>query len=347
MPKGVVVAHRNVTSFIDYIGDAYQVCEHDVMSQMFDLTFDLSVFDMFVAWQAGACVCCPSQKTLINPGRFIRDSKLSIWFSTPSTVAFMKQMNMLRSGRFPALRLSLFCGEALPVASATAWLEAAPNSAIENLYGPTEFTIACTRYRWNVARSPEECELGLVPIGRPMGKMEFLVVDERLLEVKPGEKGQLLLSGPQCSLGYWRESDKTSSSFVVPPQRKEVFYQTGDCVRRPVGDGPLTFHGRIDFQIKVLGHRVELGEIEAAVREISGFDGVVALGWPRTSSGYGGIEVFIEGAINDIQELGAAVAARLPNYMVPKKFHVVSRLPRNANDKFDRTAMLRMLGEGS
>jgi acyl-coenzyme A synthetase/AMP-(fatty) acid ligase len=104
--------------------------------------------------------------------------------------------------------------------------------------------------------------------------------------------------------------------------------------------------GRIDFQVKVQGHRVELGEIEAVVRKISGFDGVVAVGWPVTSSGYGGIEVFVEGVANGKDGLRTAVANELPDYMVPKRFHFMNRLPRNVNDKFDRKAMLNMLQEG-
>ena len=144
----IMVAHRNVISFVDYIADRLEVTERDIVSQMFDLTFDLSAFDMFVSWERGACVCCPSQKTLINPVQFIRGDGLTIWFSVPSTVSLMKQMGLLKPGAFPSLRLSLFCGEPLPVSCADAWLRAAPNSILENLYGPTELTIACTSYRW-------------------------------------------------------------------------------------------------------------------------------------------------------------------------------------------------------
>jgi non-ribosomal peptide synthetase component F len=299
-----MVAHRNVISFLDYIVEHLKVTEHDILSQMFDMTFDLSVFDIFVAWEAGACVS------------------------------------------YPSLRLSLFCGEPLPTASAAAWLAAAPNSSLENLYGPTELTIACTLYRWDPKQSPREAEIGIVPIGYPFPNMSVLVVDETLTDVSPGEKGELLMKGPQMSLGYWRDSKKTGSAFVVPPGRREIFYRTGDCVRRPVGNGPLTHHGRLDLQIKVLGHRVELGEIEAVVREASGLDGIVAVGWPLTASGCGGVEVFIEGEPQDVGRLRDTIASQLPGYMVPRRFNYMSRLPRNVNDKFDRMAMLRMLEQG-
>jgi amino acid adenylation domain-containing protein len=346
IPKGVMVAHRNVTSFVSYMADHLKLTERDIASQMFDLTFDLSAFDMFVSWERGACLCSPSKKTLINPGKFIRDQKLTIWFSVPSTVALMKQLGLLKPGRFPSLRLSLFCGEPLPISCAEAWLTAAPNSILENHYGPTELTIACTSYRWHSQRSPGESEVGIVPIGYPYPGMNLLVVDDRLNEVKPGEEGELLMNGPQMSLGYWRDPERTNSAFVVPPGREEIFYRTGDRVRRPVGGGPLTHLGRMDFQVKILGHRVELGEVEAVVRQASGMDGVVAVGWPASTSGYGGIEVFIEGGLVDVDRLRGVIAARLPDYMLPRRLHVMKRLPRNVNGKFDRNAMLALLGGG-
>lgn len=345
-PKGVMVAQRNVTAFLDYMVDRYQITEMDRLSQMFDMTFDLSAFDMFAAWERGACVCCPPQKALIKPGKFIQDNELTIWFSVPSTVAFMKQLGMLKPGRYPSLRFSLFCGEPLPVSSAEAWLQAAPNSVLENLYGPTELTIACTLHRWDSARSSSESELGIVPIGYPYPGMNVLVADPELNEVRPGEEGELLMNGPQMGLGYWKDPDKTKAAFVVPPGRTEVFYRTGDRVRRPVGNGPLTHLGRIDFQVKILGHRVELGEIEAVVRNHCGLDGVVAVGWPPTPSGAGAIEVFIEGDEANKDVLRSAVAAELPEYMVPRRLHFMRTLPRNANNKFDRKAMIQLLQEG-
>jgi amino acid adenylation domain-containing protein len=346
IPKGVAVAQRNVTAFLDYMVERYQITETDRLSQMFDMTFDLSVFDMFMAWERGACVCCPSQKTLIKPGKFINDEKLSIWFSVPSTAVFMKQLGMLKPGQYPSLRFSLFCGEPMPNSSAVAWLEAAPNSIVENLYGPTELTIACTLYRWDPAKSASESELGIVPIGYPYPGMKVLVADESLREVALGQEGELLMNGPQTSLGYWRDQAKTAAAFVTPPGADEIFYRTGDRVRRPRDNAPLTHLGRMDSQVKIFGHRVELGEVEAKVRAACGCDGVVAVGWPKTESGFGGVEAFIEGPESAADNLRRTVAAELPEYMVPRRFHFMERLPKNANNKYDRKAMQKMLEEG-
>ncbi len=343
IPKGVMVSHRNVQSYLDFITQRLCINQEDRFSQMFDMTFDLSVADMFVAWERGACICCPPENMLVNPGRFINDARLTIWFSVPSTAVFMKRLGALKPGTYPGLRVSMFCGEALPVDVAKAWIEAAPNSVVDNIYGPTELTIACTCYRWDSARSPLEAEHGVVPIGEPFPGMVPVVVDEALMEVLPGEDGELLMTGPQLSLGYWNDPTKTAASFVKLGDRSEIFYRTGDRVRRPVGEGPLLYRGRVDNQIKVLGHRVELGEVEAVVREESGVDAVVALGWPQAPAGAGGVEIFLQADDPVDPALRYRVAKRLPVYMAPRRYHCLTRFPVNANGKYDRRALIQLL----
>jgi len=343
VPKGVAVPHRAVRHYLDFVTEHFTVTHEDRLSQMFDLTFDLSVSDIFAAWEKGACVCCPSERTLINPGRFIVDKNITVWFSVPATAIFMKRLGALKAQAYPGLRLSLFCGEALPVEVAAAWSAAAPNSVIENLYGPTEVTVACTHYRWDPERTPGEAEQGIVPIGAPFPGLRARVVDASLSDVGPGREGELLMGGPQLSLGYWEDPVLTAKAFVRLPQGEDVYYRTGDQVRAPAGEGPLLYRGRADGQIKVLGNRVELGEVEAAVREATGVDGVVALGWPRSVAGADGIEVFVEGEGPLSPETRQRVASRLPSYMVPRRYHYVRQLPLNANGKYDRQALINRL----
>ena len=342
-PKAVMVSHSNVRHYLNWAVNRYQVTEEDRVSQIIDLGFDLSAHDMFVAWERGACVCCPTQKERFKPSDFINDSRLTMWLSVPSTAVFMRRLGLLKPGKYPRLRLSLFCGEALPAETAKHWALATPNSVMENLYGPTELTIACTAYRWDAARSAVECEHGIVPIGEPFDGMEALIVDEQLREVKPGAAGELLMTGPQLSLGYWQDEERTARAFVAPPGKDRVYYRTGDRVRRPLAGKPMTYLGRMDNQIKILGQRVELGEVEAVVRAESGVDGVVALGWPINSSGADGIEVFLESEGIDLLQLQNRVASRLPAYMVPRRIHLLPELPVNTNGKFDRQALLRIL----
>jgi amino acid adenylation domain-containing protein len=342
-PKGVAVTHANVRAFLDALSDRYDFTERDRFSQMFNLTFDLSVFDMFAAWESGACVCCPSDKDLLNPADFIRRSELTVWFSVPSIALFMRRLRVLKPASFPTLRWSLFCGEALPAEVARDWAEAAPASTVENLYGPSEATIACTAYRWDSARSPEESELGIVPIGEALGATSTLVAGDDLCEVQPGDAGELLLSGPQVVPHYWNDDEATARAFVTVDGRP--YYRTGDRVRQPAGDGPLRYLGRLDNQVKVLGHRVELGEVEAAIREETGIDAVVAVGWPRSPAGAAGVVAFVADNAIDVPALKDRLARRLPSYMIPRELRLLAELPLNANGKWDRGALIQLLDE--
>lgn len=346
-PKGVMVAHRNVVPLVRAMTERYGITEHDRCSQTFDLTFDLSVFDMFVTWERGACLHCLTDKTLLKPGRFIEDHELTVWFSVPSTAIFMRRFGMLKPDRYRALRWSLFCGEALTVEVAEAWSAAAPNSVVENLYGPTEATIACTVHRWDPSRSPSEARAGIVPIGRPTPGMSAIVVDTDLVPVAPGSEGELLVAGPQISLGYLDDPDRTAAAFVVPPGQSEVHYRTGDRVLLS-SEGQLCYLGRLDRQVQIHGHRVELGEVEAAIRDESGFDGVVAMAWPVQGGIAGGIVAFIGTDDRlDVEALRARLGMRLPDYMIPRRVELLSQLPLNSNGKFDLPALLASLEETS
>jgi len=343
-PKGVMVAHRNVVAFVDAMVERYSVTEQDRFSNTFDLTFDLSAFDMFCAWERGACLCVPTASQKLFPGKYVKKQEITVWFSVPSTGVLMKRLRMLKPGAYPSIRWALFCGEALPVDVIEAFAAAAPNAIAENLYGPTELTIACTLYRWDPEASPAEAHLGVVPIGEPYPGMEIRVCDEAQNEVPRGEPGELLMTGPQLTLGYWEDEEKTAQAFVVPPGEARTFYRTGDRVRWPL-DGPLVYLGRVDNQIKIQGYRVELGEIEAVLRDVSGADVAIALGWPRTASGADGVVGFVGAPDADADALLEAARERLPSYMQPSAVHLVERFPLNANGKVDRKALAATLEE--
>jgi acyl-coenzyme A synthetase/AMP-(fatty) acid ligase len=310
---------------------------------MFDTTFDLSVFDMFVAWEQGASVWCPSRELLWNPGQFIRDHQLTVWFSVPTVAMLMNRVGALKSNAFPSLRWSLFCGERLPVESAVAWAAAAPRSTVENLYGPTELTVACTAYRWNAQRSPGESHRGIVPIGEPFPGMQAIVVDDTLAEVAPGEDGELLMAGEQRTPGYWRDEQATARAYVTVPGYGALFYRTGDRVRRPAGCEPIRFLGRNDHQIKVRGHRVELGEVESTLLQCPGVEIAAAVPWPLAEEGPLGIAAFVSGRELEPAVLRSSLREQLQECAVPQVIRVLPALPLNANGKVDRQALLLLL----
>jgi len=341
-PKGVAVAHRNVHAFLDYVVPLLEVEPDDRFSQVSEMTFDVSVFDMFAAWERGACVCSPSPSDLLRLDRFIQRSAISVWFSVPSAAIVIRRLGGLKENLYPTLRVSLFAGEPLPAEIAAEWAKAAPNSLLENWYGPTELTIDCTRYRWT-DESHRDVHLGIVPIGVEFPGMDVLVANEAtLLPVGPGEAGELLMTGPLMTLGYWKDPERTAEAYVVPPGETQRWYRTGDRVDR-TPEGLLRYLGRVDHQIKVRGHRVELGEVEAVVRDESGQQAVVAVGWPRNESSASAIEVFVEATSVDSNTLRERLATRLPYYMVPRRIHALEQLPLNTNGKFDRNALLDLL----
>jgi len=342
VPKGVMVSHDNIVRFLDVVTERYKLTAEDRFSHMFEVTFDLSLFDLFGAWSVGGCLCCPSAKQRMLPASFVTQARLSVWFSVPSTALLMKDTRSLEAGAFPGLRLSIFCGEALTVPVAKAWAESAPNSVVENLYGPTELTLACTVYPI-VAGDPELETADVVPIGAPLTGMRAKIVDASLREVETGESGELILAGPQAAIGYWDDPERTSLAFVVPPGENEVFYRTGDRAKAEPS-GLLRFLGRLDQQVKIRGFRVELGEVEAVLRREAGVDAAVAVGWPQTTSGCAaGIVAFVDDASADLRVLRRRLGEHLPRYMLPNRILVVDAFPLNQNGKIDRNALLATL----
>ena len=341
-PKGVPVVHRNVRAYVDYTAARYAVGCEDRLSQAFDLTFDLSVHDMFVAWERGACLYSIPESAIANPARFIRDRALTLWFSVPSAAGIMSRLRMLRPGVFPSLRYSLFCGEALPAKTLQAWQAAAPQSVIENLYGPTEATIAITNYRWDDAGSEARCRNGIVPIGWAFEGQRSCVVDDDLVPLSPGESGELLLHGSQVTPGYWNNPEQTGERYVTL-QDGLIWYRTGDRVVEEE-DGCLIYLGRMDDQVKIRGYRVELQEIDSVLRRLCESEQVACVAWPVKDGIAESVVAFVCGSSGDEEdEIIQRCRADLPEHMVPRNVHFIAEMPRNANGKIDRRKLLSTL----
>ncbi|MEU7583133.1 amino acid adenylation domain-containing protein [Streptomyces sp. NPDC041068] len=332
-PKGVPVTHANVGAFLAANQDRYRLTPDDRLSQVFDQTFDLSVFDLFMAWEHGARVCSMDPIELLAPFKYLERNGITVWFSVPSVAAVLRKRGALNPGTMPSLRWSLFCGEALPRSTAEAWQAAAPGSVVENLYGPTELTIACTAYRWDPRTSPDECVHDNVPIGQPYPGLHPLVVDDGLRPVPDGEIGELCMAGPQTTPGYWQAPELTAERYFAHDGR--TYYRTGDLVR--MRGGQYVCLGRNDQQVQIGGHRVELGEAEAVLRRAGAVE-AVCLYLPET----GTVTAVVSGTV-DPETLTAACKAGLPAYMVPKSVQVIDDMPLNGNGKVDRPALRRWL----
>jgi acyl-coenzyme A synthetase/AMP-(fatty) acid ligase len=278
----------------------------------------------------------------VAPARFIATRRITYWFSVASVAMVMERQGTLRPDAFPGLRMSMLCGEPLPAATAAAWAAAAPNSVLYNVYGPTETTMEIAFYRWSPAISPGEARHGIVPLGVPFGDHAHLLLDAEERVVEGAGRGELLLCGPQVGRGYWKLPERTAQAFVHLPGRAGIWYRTGDLVERD-GRGLYHFVGRLDDQVKVRGHRIELAEVEAALREAADTSLAVVIAHPADGAIAQALVGFVCGGTGEEGALRDALAARLPGYMVPARIVRLPELPLNANRKIDRRALAAML----
>ncbi len=202
----------------------------------------------------------------------------------------MKRFGMLKPDAYPALRWSLFCGEALPVEVAEAWARAAPSSTVENLYGPTELTIACTLYRWDPERSP----VGMRARARADRRAVSRDGSDRRRRASyakspPGDDGGAASDRPAGHARLLARSGEDAGPLRRAARPRADLLSNRRSGSPGRGASPIAYLGRVDHQIKIKGYRVELGEIEAALREATGIDAVIAVGWPRTDAGASGV----------------------------------------------------------
>ncbi|MBL7938835.1 MAG: AMP-binding protein [Flavobacteriales bacterium] len=333
-PKGVPISRSNVSAYLEHMLSHHRFTTGDRFTQLFALTFDLSVHDLFVCWGSGGCLCVPGEDSALRISSYIASNGITVWFSVPSAVALLRRMRALVPGAFPGLKHSFFCGEALSWDLAHAWSEAAPNSAITNLYGPTEATIAITSFDVRAAVAHAS---GTVPLGGPIGTNEVRVSgDEGISE------GELWLAGPQVAQGYLGAAEATSRAFIHLPGDDAVWYRTGDRVRKD-GDGILHFLGRLDDQVKVLGHRVEPAEVDFALAPLVPNGTVLTLA--TTLNGTTRLVTFID-TMMDTAPLVARLQEVLPPYMIPERIIAVDGFPTTGHGKVDRNALFKIADNG-
>jgi amino acid adenylation domain-containing protein len=339
VPKGVPIRHRNLCAYLDDAVRHYALTPEDRCSQAFDLTFDLSAHDIFVTLTSGASLHVVPASALMSPARFISSSALTTWFSVPSVAMVLDKLRLLTPGVFPTLRWSLFCGEALPARLADRWQIAAPQATVENLYGPTETMIAVTRYTWRPNESRADCQQDIVPIGWPIGEGQTAIRRSDGRAAEAGEPGELLVGGPQVAAGYLGDPEQTASRFVRLDGAESLFYRTGDLVSFDA-HGCLHFHGRLDDQVQVRGFRVELAEVDAAIRRAAGTDLALAVAVDLSAGAAPRLHAVVEGDDNESvrQRVLEECRRSLPEYMTPAGVTFMRILPVNANGKLDRKA---------
>ncbi|MEV0787618.1 AMP-binding protein [Streptomyces sp. NPDC050423] len=336
-PKGVPVTHANGAHYFGLLDARYDFGPHDVFSQNFDLNFDCAMFDLFCAWGAGAAlVPVPAGAYRDLPG-FVAEQGVTVWFSTPSVISLIRRTGRLTGGALPSLRWSFFAGEAVTCQDVTDWQHAAPGSAVENLYGPTELTITITRHRWSRETSPRIAVAGVVPIGPVHAGHEWMLLGA---DGEPdASEGELCVAGPQLTAGYLDPADDAGRFLERDGVR---YYRTGDRIR--LGEeGQLLYLGRLDQQVQVRGVRVELAEIDEALRRCPGVEDGVAV--PIPSEQGITLAAFHTGERVPPVVLARELSRTLPRAVLPQHFFHIAEFPLNTNRKIDRRALLRRAQE--
>ncbi len=344
-PKGVMVTDENLRVFFKNLSNFYKLPVGYRASQTFDLSFDLSVVDIFFTWINGGRLCILNQSELIMPFDYIKREKINFWFSVPTLPSFMNKMNYLKANSFPDLKCSLFCGEALPKGLTDTWQEAAPNSTIENYYGPTEATVCISRYLYKKDFKNRLFTNGILPIGKIFNDHTFAVVDEKFNKMKKGDKGQLIIKGKQLARGYINNMEKTQKVFRKIPWDKsnEIWYLTGDLVFVN-GFDEIEFIGRIDNQLKIAGRRVELGEIEGAILKCNLIKDIVIV--PKKNSD-GSVKTLIgfttSKISNDLRnEINQLAKKYIEKLFLPSKILEIDKMPETSSGKTDRKKLFKI-----
>jgi amino acid adenylation domain-containing protein len=341
MPKGVVITHSNVVHFVEWGLRHFGIDSSDRLSGHTPLHFDLSTFDVFGTFAAGAELHMLSLEDALSPlklAEFMRNARLTQWFSVPSVLNYLAKFDVLRPNDFPFLKRVLWCGEVLPTPALIYWMRRLPHVRFTNLYGPTETTIASSFY--DVPKCPAD-EKTPIPIGQACDGEELLVLDENLQPMPPGALGDLYIGGVGLSPGYWRDPVKTAAAFLRNPfgvNPNDRIYRTGDLARCRE-DGLVYFIGRSDTQVKSRGYRIELGEIEAVLSSLPCLQesAVVAI----ESSGFESslicsAYVLQPGSQFTHAGLRKELLNHIPAYMIPVRWMACDTLPKNANGKIDR-----------
>ena len=339
VPKGVMISAAAARHYAQMIARHLDLRATDRALETCELTFDFSVHNMFSTWEAGAALHILPATVVMNAVKFVRNAQLTVWNSVPSLVGMLRQVKTLHADSLKDLRVTVFGGEALPEGTVAAWRVAAPNTAIFNLYGPTEATVFCLG---QAVEHDTAITAGrdFIAIGTPLPGNEAMIVDGHKQVLANGEAGELAVAGVQLADGYLNEPQLTAERF--PTINGKRWYLTGDLASV---DAAGTFHclGRIDNQVKVLGYRVELEEIDAHLRAVSGIDLVGAVAWPTVDGMARGIVGFVAASSLDSVQVIRDLKARLPAYMVPNQLVALASMPLNQSGKVDRQALRKQL----
>lgn len=339
VPKGVPYTAENIETTMDSVfALGYDLNENDRFLQMFEFTFDMSLLSYLTALCIGACVYTVPENVIKYLHAYQLMAKHQITFAAmvPSTLAFLKPY--FSDIKLKHLKYSVLGGEPFFPDLAAEWQQCTPNAQLVNISGPTEITMACMGYELDKDMSRNKAYRGVLAFGKPWKNTTAIIIDENLKEVPANVEGELCFAGRHVMQGYWQMPEKNKEVFFdyEVDGRSLRFYRTGDMAFADQ-DGIFFSCGRKDHQYKIKGFKVELGEIEAHVRQFTRQANILAV-VEANKEGILEIVLFLEN-YPDTQSVYDALKQKVPQYMLPTKLFNVERFPVTASGKTDRNQL--------
>ena len=342
VPKGVVKSHRSVMDFIPIFVSEFGFSGEDVFGNQAPFDFDVSGKDIYSALYLGASVFIIPTEYFMMPKKLVAaldDNHVSVLVWAVSALCIVAAVNAFKK-RVPAnLKKVLFSGEVMPVKLLNVWRKYLPDVTYVNLYGPTEVTYNCMYYK--VDREFSDTEK--LPLGKVFRNQQVMFLKEDNTIAGRGETGEICVAGTSLALGYYRNMERTEKAFVQNPFNEaypERMYRTGDLALHTEND-EFYFMGRKDFQIKHMGHRIELEEIELYIGAVDGVQRVCCMFDDVRNK----IVACYSGEPDNLEIINA-LKTEVPKYMIPSVFVKLETLPLNKNGKTDRK-LLRQIYEDS
>lgn len=337
VPKGVVISHLSIIDYINWAVDTFEISEKEIIGNQTPFIFDMSTLDIYLMLFAGATLHLIPEQHFAFPAKlleYINEHQINLIFWVPSVFVNIANLKLLDSIKVPTVRKVLFGGEVMPPKHLQYWIESIDrkDAIYGNLYGPTEITGTCSCYIVDESFDPEES----VPIGIPCRNTDIILLNDEDQRCKPGEKGELCVRGSSLALGYWKDFAKTEKVFVQNPLNNgypERIYRTGDIVYERE-DGQLMYIGRKDFQIKLYGYRIDLGEIEHNV--LSVFDTINAGVFFDQNKRE--IVLYYESEAEiPVKDFRIKLSQVLSKHMIPTRYVRMETLPKSPSGKIDRS----------
>lgn len=335
-PKGVVVCHRSVIDFIDNFTEVFNITSDDVIGNQAPFDFDVSVKDIYSTIKTGATLIIIPKEYFMFPNNvcdMLDDNNVTTLIWAVSALCLLNRLHGLKYKVPHAINKIMFSGEMMPVKQLNQWRSHYPEAMFVNLYGPTEITCNCTYY----ILDREYADDDKLPMGNAFPNEKVFLLDDDDNEItEPGINGEVCVTGTALALGYYNNEEATNKAFVQNPLNSrypEMIYRTGDlaCYNE---EGMFIFAGRKDFQIKHMGHRIELEEIDIAVNSVCGIERACTFFDDVKNK----IVTFYVGDIERAQII-EGMKTKVPDFMIPNLFMQVEEMPLTKNGKIDRNTL--------